>query len=98
MYHFLGTCFVKTKYQILFFILKMYQMKGKHFMLTAIAMLCWVAATKAAITSHYENGDLIVHTDQWGVAGYKGCDATHLKRMPAYILKFRYQNKIKKGV
>lgn len=64
-------------------------MKCKHFLLTAIAMLCWVALAQAAITTSLEAGDLIVQTDQKGVAGYKGCDVRQMKKMPAYVFELQ---------
>lgn len=72
-------------------------MKKKCFMLTAIVMLCWVASSQAAITTTMVNGDLIVQTDQEGVAGLKGCDAKTAKKRAAYLFELQQQEGAIKG-
>ena len=64
-------------------------MKGRHFILLAIGMLCWVASAKATIFIHHNNGVLTAWTTQTGVSGYKGCDHKELEKMPPYVFKLQ---------
>ncbi len=67
-------------------------MKGTHFFLMAMGMLCWVVWGKGAITTHYEDGDLVVWTDNPGESGYKGCDAAHMTPVVAYVFELQRLN------
>ncbi len=66
-------------------------------MLTAIAMLCWVASSQATITTTMVSGNLIVQTDQEGIGGLKGCDAKIAKKRAAYVFELQQQAGAKKG-
>ncbi len=67
-------------------------MKGRHFFLMAMGMVCWVVWGQGAITTHYEDGDLVVWTDNPGESGYKGCDVAHLTPVVAYVFELQRRN------
>ena len=52
---------------------------------TGLAMLLLYLPLKSEITTTVFDQSIAVHTDKEAVEGYKGCDASNLKKMPAYV-------------
>jgi len=50
-------------------------MKTRTFLLASIAMLLLITSSFGEVSISFEENDLIVHSDQKGMAGFKGCDA-----------------------
>ncbi len=56
-------------------------------------MSLFILSAKAEIHLSFEGKDLIVHSDQEGVEGFKGCTTDKLKKIPAYTFRL-FKNQI----
>jgi len=69
-------------------------MKLRSFILTAIAMLLLSTSTFAEVTISFDGNDLIAHSDQEGVEGFKGCHSSQLEKIPAYTFRLLQKERV----